>query len=65
VKTRLQQPDGSYIRASKLMKDAKPFTAQDFLMQLAEGKVDLDAIPRPSTAKPPAKAATRKARAAD
>jgi polyphosphate kinase len=60
VKTRLQQPDGSYIRASKLMKDAKPFTAQDFLMQLAEGKVDLDAIPKPSAAKPPAKAARRK-----
>jgi polyphosphate kinase len=60
VKARLQQPDGSYIRAGKLLKDAKPFTAQDFLMQLAEGKVDLDAIPKPSTAKPSAKAAARK-----
>jgi polyphosphate kinase len=60
VKARLQQPDGSYIRAGKLLKDAKPFTAQDFLMQLAEGKVDLDAIPKPSAAKPAAKAAARK-----
>jgi hypothetical protein len=29
-------------------------------MQLAEGKVDLDAIPKPSAAKPPAKTAARK-----
>jgi hypothetical protein len=34
-------------------------------MQLAEGKVDLDAIPKPTAAKPPAKAAARKANAAD
>ena len=53
VKARLQQPDGSYIRASKLLKDAKPFSSQDFLMQLAEGNVDLDAIPKPRTAPPP------------
>jgi polyphosphate kinase len=45
VKARLQQSDGSYIRASKLMKDAAPFSAQIFLMQLAEGKTDLEAIP--------------------
>ncbi|HMD76442.1 MAG TPA: polyphosphate kinase 1 [Terracidiphilus sp.] len=68
VKARLQQPDGSYIRADKLLKDAKPFSSpfssQDFLMQLAEGKVDLDAIPKPA-ARPPAKAAARKASAAD
>src|SRR5271157_2895929 len=68
VKARLQQPDGSYIRAGKLLKDAKPFSSpfssQDFLMQLAEGKVDLDAIPKPA-ARPPAKAAARKASAAD
>ncbi len=48
VKARLQQPDGSYVRASKLFKNAKPFAAQDFLMQLAEGKTDLDAIPAPA-----------------
>jgi polyphosphate kinase len=47
VKARLQQPDGSYLRASKLSKDAPAFASQDFLMQLAEGKTDLDAIPAP------------------
>jgi polyphosphate kinase len=47
IKARLQQPDGNYLRASKVLKDAPSFAAQDFLMQLAEGKVDLDAIPRP------------------
>jgi polyphosphate kinase len=65
VKARLQQPDGSYIRAGKLLKDEKPFSSQEFLMQLAEGKADLDSIPKPSAAKPPAKAASRKADAAD
>jgi polyphosphate kinase len=45
VKARLQQPDGSYARASKLYKDAPAFSSQNFLMQLAEGKVGLDAIP--------------------
>jgi polyphosphate kinase len=66
VKARMQQSDGSYIRASKLLKDALSFSSQDFLMQLAEGKTDLDAIPKPTPAKP---AATRlqksKATAAD
>jgi polyphosphate kinase len=65
VKTRLQQPDGSYIRARKVLKEMKPFAAQDFLMQLAEGKTDLDAIPKPRTEKAPAKAVARKPRAAD
>jgi polyphosphate kinase len=60
VKARLQQPDGSYIRAGKLLKDAKPFASQQFLMQLAEGKVGLDAIPKPAPAKPPAKPAAKK-----
>ena len=60
VKARLQQPDGSYLRASKLLKDAKPFSSQDFLMQLAEGKADLDAIPKPA-----ARAVPRKVHAAD
>jgi polyphosphate kinase len=45
LKARLQQPDGTYIRAHKVHKDAPPFSCQDFLMQLAEGKADLDAIP--------------------
>jgi polyphosphate kinase len=45
TKARIQQPDGSYVRASKLYKDAPAFSSQNFLMQLAEGKVALDAIP--------------------
>ena len=65
VKARLQQPDGSYIRASKVIKDAKPFASQDFLMQLAEGKAELDAIPKPQAAKPPVKTAAKRAHAAD
>jgi len=54
VKARLQQPDGTYLRASKLLKDAAPFASQNFLMQLAEGKVNLDAIPKPVAPKPAA-----------
>jgi polyphosphate kinase len=74
LKARLQQPDGTYLRATKLLKDAPPFASQNFLMQLAEGKVDLDAIPRPAeaepaagpkAAKPSAKPAARKSNAAD
>jgi polyphosphate kinase len=61
LKARLQQPDGSYIRASKLLKDLKPFSAQEFLMQLAEGKVELDAIPKASFGKQTAKAAAKTA----
>ena len=45
VKARIQQQDGNYIRASKLRKNAPPFCAQDFLIRLAEGKTDLNAIP--------------------
>ncbi len=48
VKARLQQPDGNYVRASKVHQGRSPFSSQEFLMQLAEGKVDLSAIP-PST----------------
>jgi len=65
VKARLQQPDGTYVRASEVLKDAPPFSAQDFLMTLAEGKVDLDAIPKPRAEKPPAKVQAKKADAAD
>jgi polyphosphate kinase len=54
VKARLQQPDGTYLRASKLVKDATPFASQEFLMQLAEGKTALDAIPKPVLPKPSA-----------
>ena len=65
LKARLQQADGSYLRASNVLKDAKPFAAQDFLMQLAEGKAELDAIPKPAAAKSPARTGTKKAHAAD
>ncbi|HEY1985494.1 MAG TPA: polyphosphate kinase 1 [Terracidiphilus sp.] len=51
VKARLQQPDGTYVRASKAMKEAPTFSSQDFLMQLAEGKTDLLAIPHPTAPK--------------
>jgi len=62
AKARLQQPDGSYIRASKVLKDANPFSSQDFLMQLAEGKTDISAIPLSPTPKPVAKPAVRPAK---
>jgi polyphosphate kinase len=69
TKARLQQPDGTYIRAYKSIKDGPPFSSQDFLMQLAEGKADLHAIPQRSTPKGPARRpagrAPRKAVAAD
>ena len=65
VKARLQQSDGSYLRASKLVKDAPPFASQDFLMQLAEGKVELDAIPAPIAAKLDKKLAQKKVSVAD
>jgi len=45
LKARIQQPDGTYILAGKQPKDTPAFSSQDFLMQLAEGKVALDAIP--------------------
>jgi polyphosphate kinase len=63
VKARLQQPDGSYLRAAKQLKDATPFSSQDFLMKLAEGKTDLATIPASTHAKPPARAPTKKATA--
>jgi polyphosphate kinase len=61
LKARVQQPDGSYIHAGKLLKDLKPFSAQEFLMQLAEGKAELSAIPKAGIAKPPAKTAAKTA----
>jgi polyphosphate kinase len=64
TKARLQQSDGSYVRAYKVFKDAPAFSSQDFLMQLAEGKVDLGAIPGPFAAKPSAKASPAKPRKA-
>src|SRR6185437_14924264 len=51
VKARRQQADGSYIRSSKALKSEPPFSAQDFLMRLAEGKTDISAIPKPAAVK--------------
>ena len=65
AKARLQQPDGSYLRASKILKDAPPFSSQDFLIQLAEGKVDLEAIPVPKSLRPRARRMQENADAAD
>jgi polyphosphate kinase len=72
IKGRLLQPDGTYLRASQVLKDREPFSCQDFLMQLAEGRVDLDAIPdpvdpdaMPKRDKRHAKRPSRKAVAAD
>ncbi|MGA8043346.1 MAG: polyphosphate kinase 1 [Terracidiphilus sp.] len=66
VKARMQQADGSYVRASALYKGAPAFNCQEFLMKLAEGKTDLDAIPAPRPlTKPTRQTAGRAARKAD
>ena len=62
TKARLQQPDGTYLRANKVLKEAPAFSSQDFLMQLAEGKADLTAIPGPILPKASPRPAARKAR---
>jgi len=54
IKARLQQPDGTYRRASA-PKDGPAFSAQDFLIRLAEGKADTGAIPRVRALTPPAR----------
>jgi polyphosphate kinase len=46
AKARLMQEDGSYVRA----KGQGKFSAQEFLMRLAEGKADLDGIPKAAKA---------------
>jgi len=65
VKARLQQPDGSYVRASKVLKDAPAFASQDFLMQMADGKVELSAIPKPVAVKRIGRVVGTRTRAAD
>jgi polyphosphate kinase len=52
VKARLQQSDGTYVRAGKLLKDATAFSSQDFLMKLAEGKAETESIPKMQKAVP-------------
>jgi hypothetical protein len=44
------QEDGDYIRANDGKKPHSGFSAQEFLMRLAEGKVELDAIPKSAKA---------------
>jgi hypothetical protein len=53
------------VRAGHAAKDAPEFAAQDFLMQLAEGKADLDAIPEAPAVQAAAKARAKRADAAD
>jgi polyphosphate kinase len=53
AKARLMQEDGSYVRALAQAKDGHkphPFSAQEFLMRLAEGKTSLEAIPKKTAA---------------
>ena len=57
VKARQLQTDGSYIR----LRDAgqPPFSVQDFLIQVAEGKADIADIPKPQPLPEPKKTPTR------
>jgi polyphosphate kinase len=64
VKARLQQSDGTYVRACKLLKDVPSFSSQDFLMTLAEGKADSESIPMPYKAMPQQRNVTRRAKGA-
>jgi polyphosphate kinase len=63
VKARLEAPDGSYYYASTVepYKSAPVFSAQDFLMQLAEGKASVSDIPKynPAPAEEPKHAAAK------
>jgi polyphosphate kinase len=49
AKSRIMQENGSYVRASDGRK-AHGFNAQEFLMRLAEGKVELSGIPKAASA---------------
>jgi polyphosphate kinase len=53
IKARIQQSDGTYKRASQVLKGEPAFSAQDFLMKLSEGKIDIDAIPDTKPGAPP------------
>jgi polyphosphate kinase len=50
AKARVMTEDGHYIRANDGKKPHSGFSAQEFLMKLAEGKTDLGAIPRTAKA---------------
>jgi len=53
AKARLMQEDGSYVRANDGRKPHGGFSSQEFLMRLAEGKAELDGIPKPGKASAP------------
>lgn len=64
VKTRLLRGDGGYVRASGTPagKSLPAFSAQDFFMQIAEGKASADDIPKiPEVEKKEPKAKAKKA----
>ena len=46
IKARILQPNGTYQRAYKIFKSAPAFSSQQFLLDLAESKTDLSAIPK-------------------
>jgi polyphosphate kinase len=56
VKARVLRKDGSYVRAWQAAGKRKPpipgFSAQDFLLSLAEGKQTIEAIPSMPLSKP-------------
>ncbi len=55
VKARLLRPDGSYVRVRDGKRDAAApaFSAQDFFIEVAEGRADADNIPRTEPAAEP------------
>jgi polyphosphate kinase len=63
AKSRLMQEDGVYLRANAGKKPNSGFNVQEFLMKRAEGKAELDAIPKAAKAAPekPAEPAPAKA----
>jgi polyphosphate kinase len=48
AKARLMQEDGIYVRANAGKKSSSAFNVQEFLMKRAEGKAELEAIPKPA-----------------
>jgi polyphosphate kinase len=66
VKARILQRGGSYVRAESMGKEA-PFSSQDYLIDVAEGRKDASSIPVAAPHKAPrrtAKKSTVKTRAA-
>ena len=57
VKARQLRADGSYVR----LRDASepPFSVQDFLIKVAEGKADISDIPKPQSPAGPQKRLAR------